>query len=75
MLIPNEHQLKCNGCGQILDMRDPAALAHGWIQNGEIVCDLGLEPLLHSYSGTNDEPVLNGLKTYLDRLPIDFSLS
>ena len=38
MEIPKEHQLKCNGCGKILDMRDLSVLAHGWIENGKIVC-------------------------------------
>lgn len=33
--IPKEHQLKCKGCGKILDMRDASILAHGWIENGE----------------------------------------
>lgn len=36
--IPKEHQLKCPGCGKILDMRDPSCLAHGWIENGKILC-------------------------------------
>jgi len=38
MEITKEHQLKCEGCGKILDMRDPSILSHGWIENGEIVC-------------------------------------
>lgn len=38
MKIPEEHQLKCEGCGKILDMRDPSILSHGWIENGQIVC-------------------------------------
>ena len=38
MGIPKEHQLKCEGCGKILDMRDPSILSHGWIEDGEIVC-------------------------------------
>ena len=36
--IPKEHQLKCKGCGKILDMRDPSVLFHGWIEGGKIVC-------------------------------------
>jgi hypothetical protein len=36
--IPIEHQLLCEGCGEILDMRDASILSHGWIENGEIVC-------------------------------------
>ena len=36
--IPEEYQLKCEGCGKILDKRDPSILSHGWIENGEIVC-------------------------------------
>lgn len=36
--IPIEHQLKCEGCGKILDMRDASILSHGWIEDGEIVC-------------------------------------
>ncbi len=36
--IPKEHQLECGGCGKILDMRDASVLAHGWIENGVIVC-------------------------------------
>lgn len=38
MDIPKEHQLKCPGCGKILDMRDINVLSHGWIEDGEIVC-------------------------------------
>lgn len=38
MNIPKEHQLKCEGCGKILDMRDINVLSHGWIENGLIVC-------------------------------------
>jgi len=38
MKIPKEHQLKCEGCGKTLDMRDPSILSHGWIENDEIVC-------------------------------------
>lgn len=37
-MIPKEHQLKCKGCGKILDMRDPSCLSHGWIEDGKIVC-------------------------------------
>lgn len=49
MKIPIEHQLKCEGCGKILDMRDASVLAHGWIENGEIVCyDVEIP-----YSGSN----------------------
>jgi len=36
--IPKEHQFKCEGCGKILDMRNPSILSHGWIENGQIVC-------------------------------------
>jgi hypothetical protein len=36
--IPIEHQLKCDGCGKLLDMRDPSILSHGWIENGLIEC-------------------------------------
>jgi len=46
--IPDEHQLKCGGCKKILDMRDASILAHGWIENGKIVCyDVEIE-----YSGS-----------------------
>ena len=39
MNIPVEHQLKCKGCGEILDMRDLGqVLSHGWIEDGKIVC-------------------------------------
>ena len=38
-MIPEEHQLKCGGCGKILDMRNLGqVLSHGWIENGESVC-------------------------------------
>lgn len=29
MEIPKEHQLKCEGCGEIFDMCDPSILSHG----------------------------------------------
>jgi len=48
-MIPKEHQLKCEGCGKILDMRDASILAHGWIENGEIIC---YEEVEISYSGS-----------------------
>jgi len=38
MPIPEEYQLKCEGCGKILDMRDINVLSHGWIEDGKIVC-------------------------------------
>lgn len=37
-MIPKDHQLKCNGCSKILDMRDISILSHGWIENGIIIC-------------------------------------
>lgn len=37
-MIPEQYQIKCEGCGQVLDMRDISVLSHGWIENGEIVC-------------------------------------
>lgn len=37
-MIPKEYQLKREGCGKILDMRDINILSHGWIEDGEIVC-------------------------------------
>lgn len=36
--IPEEHQLECGGCGEILDKRDPSILSHGWIEDGFINC-------------------------------------
>ncbi len=33
-----KHELKCKGCGKILDMRKPSILSHGWIEDGKIVC-------------------------------------
>jgi len=38
MEIPIEYQLKCKGCGKILDMRDASVICHGWIEGGVIVC-------------------------------------
>jgi len=49
MNIPKEHQLKCEGCGKILDMRDPSILSHGWIEGDEIVC-YDEEPIPYSSS-------------------------
>jgi hypothetical protein len=49
MEIPKEHQLKCEGCGKTLDMRDPSILSHGWIEYGEIVC-YDEEPIPYSSS-------------------------
>lgn len=36
--IPKEHQLRCEGCKELLDMRDVNTLSHGWIEEGKIVC-------------------------------------
>lgn len=51
--IPKEHQLKCEGCGQILDMRDISVLGHGWIEDGEIKCYDTEEKV--SYSGSKKQ--------------------
>lgn len=48
-MIPLEHQLKCEGCGSMLDMRDPSILSHGWIEGGEIICYPN-EPIPYSSS-------------------------
>jgi hypothetical protein len=58
-MIPIEHQLKCEGCGKILDMRDPSILCHGWIENGEIVCylDEGEHSIPYSGSQKIGEPI------------------
>ena len=48
--IPIEYQLKCEGCGKILDMRNPSILSHGWIEDGEIVCYDDDDPI--PYSGS-----------------------
>jgi len=37
-IIPKEHQLKCEGCGKILDMRNASVISHGWIEDGKIIC-------------------------------------
>ena len=38
--IPEQHQLKCEGCGKMLDKRDISVLSHGWIEGDKIVCYL-----------------------------------
>ena len=55
--IPQEHQLKCEGCGEILDMRDTSILSHGWIEGGEIVC-YDDEPIKYSSSKKVGDSVL-----------------
>jgi hypothetical protein len=56
--IPKEHQLKCEGCGEVLDMRDISVLSHGWIEDGEIVCFLENElGLSYTSSRKVGEPV------------------
>jgi len=57
MEIPKEHQLKCEGCGKILDMRDTSILSHGWIENGEIVCYYE-EPIKYSSSKKIGDSIL-----------------
>jgi len=57
MEIPKEYQLKCEGCGKILDMRDPSILSHGWIENGKIVC-YDEEPIKYSGSQKKGDSVL-----------------
>jgi hypothetical protein len=56
MDIPKESQLKCEGCGKILDMRDPSILSHGWIEDGIIVC-YDEEPIPYSGSVRIGEPI------------------
>ena len=56
--IPKEHQLKCEGCGKIIDMRNLSqVLSHGWIENGKIVC-YDEEPIEYSGSKKCNESVL-----------------
>jgi len=58
MEISKEHQLKCEGCGKTLDMRDPSVLSHGWIENGEIVCYDEEEEIPYSSSQKIGDSVL-----------------
>jgi hypothetical protein len=55
--IPKEHQLKCKGCGKILDMRDPSILSHGWVENGKIVC-YDDDPIPYSSSRKKGDSIL-----------------
>lgn len=67
MDIPLQYQIKCEGCGKILDMRDPSCLSHGWIEEGKIVCYEDQPPIPYSSSKkvgesiewTNDKKPLN----------------
>ena len=56
MEIPKEHQLKCEGCNKILDMRDPSILSHGWIEDGKIICYEELDNIEYSGSQKIGEP-------------------
>ncbi len=39
MNIPKEHQMNCNTCGEVLDMRDLGeVLSHGQIKDGVEFC-------------------------------------
>lgn len=53
-MIPEEHRLKCKGCGKILDMRDPSILSHGWIETGRMVCYDQVEVLYSSSKKVGD---------------------
>ena len=57
--IPKEHQLLCEGCGKILDMRDINCLLHGWIEGDQIVCylDDGEHAIPYSGSQKKGEPI------------------
>lgn len=57
--IPKEYQLKCEGCGKILDMRDVNIISHGWIEDGMIVCylDEGEHSIPYSGSQMIGEPI------------------
>lgn len=59
MKIPKEHQLKCEGCGEILDMRDPSVLFYGWIEGDKIVCylDEGEHAIPYTGSQKIGEPI------------------
>ncbi len=59
-MIPEEHQLKCQGCGKILDMRDPSIFGHGWVEGDSIVCYTDDGELSIPYSGSQKigDPVL-----------------
>ena len=68
MKIPKEHQLKCTGCGKILDMRDPSILYHGWIENGVEVC-YDEDPI--KYSGS--QKIGDSIFWTADKKPINFN--
>ena len=56
MIIPKEYQLKCKGCGKILDMRDAGCLSHGWIEENKIIC-YDDKNIPYSSSRKNNEPI------------------
>lgn len=57
MDIPKEYQLKCEGCGKTIDMRDPSqVLSHGWLEGDKAVC-YDEEPIEYDGSKKIDEPI------------------
>jgi len=56
--VPKEHQLKCLGCGIMLDKRDTDVLRHGWIVDGEIVCYTDNPAISYSWSKKKGDSVL-----------------
>lgn len=69
MEIPKEHQLKCPGCGKILDMRDPSILSHGWIEGDEIVCYDDDPPIPYSSS----QKIGDNIQWTTDKKPINLN--
>ena len=69
MKTPKEYQLKCEGCGKILDMRDPSILSHGWIEDGEIVCYEEID--IPEYSGS--QKVCDPIFWTKDKNPINLN--
>ncbi len=68
MEIPKEHQLKCEGCEKILDMREPSVLSHGWIEGCKIVC-YDDEPIPYSSS----KKVGDSVEWTADKKPINLN--
>lgn len=68
MEVPEEYQLKCPGCGKILDKRDLSILGHGWHEGGKIVCYDGLD--IH-YSSS--KKIGESTEWTKDKKPIDLN--
>lgn len=65
--IPIEHQMVCNTCGKLMDLRDASSALHGWFENDGYVCYDGEIPYKTSLR------VGDSVEWTIDKLPLNLN--